>query len=512
MPSEEEKNVFLESLQNQQAQQQTPGQEPPESPQSPKKKKPMSGTTLFATLFLLFLLVLTLLIFIISFGGAKNPILQSFNIESGQVKDFLKSLVNWTFGSLVILQLLLFSIGLFRGFSTPKEQSTRRRRSFIFGGVSGGLIFAVVLAWLGTFAYVDSLEASATGDIEVLNISAEEKIIAPLTISFSAESIERDLRQRGERIERFRWSKNSDGSFEIDGGRDPRVDMIFREQGRQIVQLMVELEDAEPEFFDIEFAVDSVVFQAEPERGEVPLNVAFDAREVTQDLAVKTFEWDFDGDDKYERSSASSRVEHTFSKIGVFTVGLRVILQDDQVRSFERIITVTGSTTDRIKALIDASPTEGTAPLKVSFSAENSFTTEGKISGYYWSVGEGDLQLRGDTVSHTFKEPGVYRVELRIENTQGLEDATNVEVSVLLPTSAPIIQLKTTPVMNESGAIISEISPLTVSFDAAQTTDPDDDIISFEWDFDGDGEADEFGEQVSHTFDAVGSFSCDTYR
>ena len=72
----------------------------------------MSGTALFATLFLLFLLILTLLIFIISVGGAENPILKSFGIESGEVKEFLKSLVNGTFATLTILLLLLFSIGL----------------------------------------------------------------------------------------------------------------------------------------------------------------------------------------------------------------------------------------------------------------------------------------------------------------------------------------------------------------------------------------------------------------
>src|SRR6185295_5540898 len=165
MPTEDEKNVFLQSLKK----------EPASSGAAAagiQKKKGLSGVALFATLFLLFLLVITLLIFIMSVGGAENPILQSFGIQSGEVKQFLQGLVNWTFGTLIILLLMLFASGLFYGLTLPKTEKQKRHRSLLFGFVSGGLIFAVVLMWLLIFAYITRLPASADArnSIEVLNI------------------------------------------------------------------------------------------------------------------------------------------------------------------------------------------------------------------------------------------------------------------------------------------------------------------------------------------------------
>jgi alpha-amylase len=45
-----------------------------------------------------------------------------------------------------------------------------------------------------------------------------------------------------------------------------------------------------------------------------------------------------------------------------------------------------------------------------------------------------------------------------------------------------------------------------VTFDAAASSDPDGDIQSYEWDLTGDGSTDATGQQVTHTFDAAGSY------
>ena len=46
----------------------------------------------------------------------------------------------------------------------------------------------------------------------------------------------------------------------------------------------------------------------------------------------------------------------------------------------------------------------------------------------------------------------------------------------------------------------------TVSFDASDSSDADGTIESYEWDFDGDGETDATGEQVTNAFDAAGDY------
>jgi len=48
--------------------------------------------------------------------------------------------------------------------------------------------------------------------------------------------------------------------------------------------------------------------------------------------------------------------------------------------------------------------------------------------------------------------------------------------------------------------------PLTVQFDASETTDPDGDTLQFAWDFDGDGNTDATGATSSHTYTTAGNF------
>ena len=49
-----------------------------------------------------------------------------------------------------------------------------------------------------------------------------------------------------------------------------------------------------------------------------------------------------------------------------------------------------------IKAVIIARPQKGYSPLKVNFSADNSFSTHGKIIAYQWDFGDGDTSIKKD--------------------------------------------------------------------------------------------------------------------
>ncbi len=63
----------------------------------------------------------------------------------------------------------------------------------------------------------------------------------------------------------------------------------------------------------------------------------------------------------------------------------------------------------------------------------------------------------------------------------------------------PVARATATP---DNGAL-----PLTVSFDAAASSDPEGGALSFAWDFDGDGDTDATGSTATHTYTEAGAFS-----
>jgi PKD repeat protein len=63
-----------------------------------------------------------------------------------------------------------------------------------------------------------------------------------------------------------------------------------------------------------------------------------------------------------------------------------------------------------------------------------------------------------------------------------------------------------TPVAVAAASVTAGQPPLEVTFTAAGSRAPGDRIASYEWDFDGDGEVDASGAEVTHTFGQGGSF------
>jgi len=76
----------------------------------------------------------------------------------------------------------------------------------------------------------------------------------------------------------------------------------------------------------------------------------------------------------------------------------------------------------------EAKPTSGAAPLAVSFSAD---PPQGvSDAAYAWQFGDG-TSASGQSVSHTFSKPGIYRVLLKVSNASGAlgDDEQRIKVT-----------------------------------------------------------------------------------
>ncbi len=87
----------------------------------------------------------------------------------------------------------------------------------------------------------------------------------------------------------------------------------------------------------------------------------------------------------------------------------------------------------RPQAKIEASPTEGIAPLTVQFRAPGEFHT-------VWEFGDGTTSHLA-AVQHTFAKPGIYLVKLTVQDAHGGVGTAFQEIAVDVPHMRPILQV-----------------------------------------------------------------------
>ncbi len=265
------------------------------------------------------------------------------------------------------------------------------------------------------------------------------------------------------------------------------------------------------------------VIHASPLSGRPPLTVDFDGRDsVDPNGANLDFFWDFgDGD-----LGAGATSQHVFDQPGTFTVVLRVENPNNQrfgVADVDILVTNNSPT-----AVLSALPTSGLAPLQVSFNAVASSDSETPPDQliYLWDYGDGTTannQLRPgldfQSVQHTYRtdadgsacthaSPCEFLATLTVIDTPidqpgGQEDTDSVQIVV--GNSKPFPNVTVRPTQGPA--------PLEVEFNAMNSTDPDDDPLTVDWDF-GDGETELnlpiTGQNgtgvVTHKYEDVGEF------
>jgi PKD repeat protein len=72
---------------------------------------------------------------------------------------------------------------------------------------------------------------------------------------------------------------------------------------------------------------------------------------------------------------------------------------------------------ETIIAFSEAKPTSGAAPLTVAFTADSPQGVSNPT--YTWQFGDGGTTSTGQSVSHTFAKPGIYKVLLKITSPAG---------------------------------------------------------------------------------------------
>lgn len=238
------------------------------------------------------------------------------------------------------------------------------------------------------------------------------------------------------------------------------------------------------------------VATAAPLEGTIPLPVAFDASASTG--TILAYDWAFgDGD-----TGGGKTVSHIYTAAGNYSVILKVIDNIGAVDQENVPVMTTNPSAVNLPpvAVISSSLSVGPAPLDVAFDGSGSSDSDGTILAYYWDLGDGGA-ASGALAANTYLSPGTFYSALTVTDDGGLTDSNSTPIIVSEPPTGENIP---------PNAIISAstglgTAPLTVTFNALDSNDPDGEINSYIWSF-GDG-AIGSGFIVDHLFIEPGTFS-----
>ncbi|MBI2634744.1 PKD domain-containing protein, partial [Candidatus Peregrinibacteria bacterium] len=331
----------------------------------------------------------------------------------------------------------------------------------------------------------------------------------PVEVIFDATNVQVDRRQY-ERVS-DKWDF---GDGETSTGQ--KTSHIYTEKGDYIVNLTVKVKDKKSgeitTFGEYTTTVSvtnealTAIITATPQSGEAPLKVVLDgSASVNPDGNIASYEWDLDGDKVFDDAEGDI-IENTFDKVGRYKVSLRV----------------TGTTLDEsdvaekeinVKEVVELVPVIGIvdepATFEVGvnyiFKAEESTSPNGKIEKYEWNFGDESPLIKTKTASHTFNREGAFEVELTITDETGEEAVETKLINIGAQKGSPKAQISTQPDLG-GGLVLEGKVPFSVVFSGTQSSDSDNNIIDYEWDF-GDGSTTAFGETVTHTYNDVGAYT-----
>lgn len=241
---------------------------------------------------------------------------------------------------------------------------------------------------------------------------------------------------------------------------------------------------------------------ASPVSGGAPLTVHFTTDGEDPEGTIEVFRWDFYGDGSWDTYDTVARdYTRTYNTPGTYEA--KLYAQSSTGRSATATVTINVQNNPPT-AGADLQPSNGQVPLTVSLTGTGS-DPDGSIALYEWDFdGDGTYDwssaTTGNTV-HTYTAVGTFDAVFRVTDNSGLTATAHAATTVVR------IGLPGSPTALAAVSPSSGNAPLAVSFNGT-ATDPDGDVVLYEWDFDGDGNYDWSSQatgNTSHTYSTAGT-------
>lgn len=302
-------------------------------------------------------------------------------------------------------------------------------------------------------------------------------------------------------VVRYQWDLDGDGVYERDTGGVPSLDAAFPTSGTRTVHLKV-TDDNGAVGID---SVDVTVSNRKPVAAAAVQNPPAIVGAITtvdgslssdSDGVVKKYEWDLDnnpatGPGGFEVDGGMSpTTAYTIAASGNYTVRLRVTDNSNETDT----TTLNFVATKAPIAVMGASASEVRPGTPVTFDPAGSADQDatGSIVSWKFDFGDGSPAVTnsdGSPVTHTFTAFGDFTVTLTVTDDQGAKSVKTVVVHVV--NKPPVATVAISPQPAKTGD--------QITFSAAGSSDPDGQVVRYEWDLDGNGTYEVDTSGVSHT-------------
>ncbi len=306
----------------------------------------------------------------------------------------------------------------------------------------------------------------------------------------------------------YRWDWTNDGTYDTSWTSSSSTSHTYASAGSFTVTLQVRDDD---NVTDTDTATVTVTPQPNdppvadaggPYSGAVNSPISMSGSGSTDsDGTITGYRWDWTNDGTYDTSwTSSSSTSHTYASAGSFTVTLQVRDDDNVTDTDTATVTVTPQPND--PPVADAGgPYSGAVNSPISMSGSGSTDSDGSITNYSWSFGDGNTEV-GATPTHTYTNDGLFSVTLTVTDDDGTiaSDTTTVNVSV-----------QDTPhLIADAGGPYSGYVDTPLHVDASDSMISNGTITGYRWDWTNDGTFDtnwSSSPLASHTYTDSGTFT-----
>ncbi len=155
--------------------------------------------------------------------------------------------------------------------------------------------------------------------------------------------------------------------------------------------------------------------------------------------------------------------------------------------------------------VVSGGPYSGAPGVEIQFDASGTTDADDDTMTYFWDFGDDSLPpfpSQSPTTSHVYANAGTYTGKLAV--TDGVNDP--IVVDVIINVGTIVVNL---PPTADAGGPYAGTPGQAVQLDASSSSDPDDDTLTYIWDF-GDGSApssSSLDPTISHTYASGGSYT-----